>query len=160
MKHSVLIHSFVLFTETPFHFFLQGLDPKPGTISKLTSSQDMNMERMLSAKILKYVDDINAPDEWGLTPLPYLVLFNNDMIGTIAMLYRRGPNLFRQSTHINATPFQLMRRKYRAEFCLQLFASGRLNLARNIICLMGAAEENLVDFERVNYVLRNRVQIL
>ncbi|KAH6873479.1 ankyrin repeat-containing domain protein [Thelonectria olida] len=145
---------------TPFHLFLQGSDPEPGTVSKPTSSQDRNMERILSAKVLKYVDDMNAPDEWDLTPLHYLVLFNDDMLDTITLLFRRGADLLRQSSHIGANPLQLLTRRNIGELGIALLVSGELDPVMRDEFMKRATEEDGTDFDKVNRVLRSRVQIL
>ncbi|KAH7007664.1 ankyrin repeat-containing domain protein [Ilyonectria destructans] len=145
---------------TPLHLFLQGSDPKPGTTCRPTSSQDRNMERILSSKILKYVDNINTADEWGLTPMHYLVLFNEDMPKTATLLCRRGADPLRQSSHIGASPLQLLRQRSKLASCMALLTFVVSNPAMRVVFLRQARADADVDFEKVGRVLMDRLQII
>jgi len=118
------------------------------------------MERILSAKILKYIDNINVRDEWDLTPMHYLVLFNDDMPETVTLLRRRGADLLRRSSHIGATPFQLLMRGGRAASCMALLASAESDPAMSVAFMRQAMAGGYADFDKVDRVLRDRLQIL
>ncbi|KAH6974500.1 hypothetical protein BKA56DRAFT_734054 [Ilyonectria sp. MPI-CAGE-AT-0026] len=144
---------------TPLHLFLQGSDPNPGTTCKPTSSQDMNMERILF-KILKYVDNINTPDEWDLTPLDYLVLFNEDMPKTATLLCRRGADPLRKSSRIRASPVQLVRQGSKSASSMALLEFVVSSPAMMVVLLRQAMTDPVVEFSRVGRLLGDRLQIL
>jgi ankyrin repeat protein len=117
------------------------------------------MERILSTKILKYIDDINVPDKWDLTPLHYLALFNDDMPETAMLLCRRGADLLRQSSRIGATPFQILTGRDRVAgigFLVSAMSSSTISPA----FVRRALEEGRPDFDKINRVLEERLQIL
>jgi ankyrin repeat protein len=118
------------------------------------------MERILSAKILKYIDNINIQDEWDLTPMHYLVLFNEDMPETFTLLRRRGADPLRRSSHIGATPFQLLMRRGRAASCMALLASADSDPTMSVAFMGQAMAGVYADFDKVHRVLQDRLQIL
>lgn len=117
------------------------------------------MERILF-KILKYVDDINTPDEWDLTPLDYLVLFHEDMPKTATLLCRRGADPLRKSSRIRASPVQLVRQGSKLESSMALLAFVVSDPTMMAVLLRQARADPVVDFNTVGRVLRDRVQIL
>lgn len=119
----------------------------------------MNMERILF-KILKYVDNIDTPDEWDLTPLDYLVLFNEDMPKTATLLCRRGADPLRKSSRIRASPVQLVRQGSKSASSMALLEFVVSNPAMMIVLLRQAMTDPVVDFNTVGRVLRDRVQII
>lgn len=118
------------------------------------------MERILSSKILKYVDNINTPDEWDLTPMYCLVLFNEDMPETAALLCLRGADPLRQSSHIGASPLQLLRQRSKLASCKALLAFIVSNPAMRVVFLRQARADADVDFDKVGRVLMDRLQII
>ena len=73
---------------TPLHRFFMSR-PEDGTTHKSKSSQDRNAWRILH-KLLRYTDDLNATDHWGMTPLHCLVMWNSDMSDTTQLILSRG----------------------------------------------------------------------
>jgi ankyrin repeat protein len=118
------------------------------------------MERILSAKILKYIDNINVPDEWDLTPMHYLLLFNDDMPETVTLLLRRGADLLMRSSHIGATPFQLLMRGSNVASSMALLASAGSGTARSVDFMTQAMVGGYADFDKVDRALQDRLQTL
>lgn len=119
------------------------------------------MARILSTKVLKSVENINDADEWDLTPLHYLVLFNEDMPETVLLLRHRGADFLRRSSYIKATPFQLLMRGNKATSCIALAtAAAESNPSMSIQFMSQVMAGGQADFDNVNLLLENRLRVL
>lgn len=115
---------------------------------------------MLSAKILKYVDDVNASDDWDLRPMHYLVLFHNDLPETLIYLHRRGFNLLKRSPCIRATPFQLLLQTGERNSYLALLMSANPDPVKSILSMKRATAGRDVDEKEILRLLKERFQTL
>jgi ankyrin repeat protein len=118
------------------------------------------MEKILSTKILKYVDDINFRDEWDLTPMHYLLLFNDDMPETVTLLLHHGADLLMRSSHIRATLLQLLMRKSKTASCEAFLAVAQSGTVLSLDLMRQAIAGGYADFDKVHRALQDRLQTL